>query len=81
MAKVTYVHEGKRISITTSAGKRDLLSNLEGERRLGEKKEIQEGITQVPLKILEEGLELSQIAKFTRLNEEEIKRLQKLIQL
>ncbi|WP_102345827.1 Rpn family recombination-promoting nuclease/putative transposase [Bacillus sp. Marseille-P3661] len=66
---------------------RDLLSNLEGERRKGKEEGIIEGIKEgkqkgkleekqeIALKMLEEGLNIALIAKITKLSEVEIEKL------
>lgn len=50
---------------------RDLLSNLEGERREGKR----EGKQEIALRMLEDGLEIARIASYTDLSEEEIRKL------
>lgn len=50
---------------------RDLLSNLEGERRVGK----EEGKQEIALKMLEKGYEVSIISEITELSEQEISQL------
>lgn len=57
----------------------DLLSNLEGAQRVGEKRGeergIKEGKREVALKMLEKGYDISTIAEITNLSEQEIQQL------
>lgn len=48
---------------------RDLLSNLEGERRLGR----EEGLKQVAIKLLKDGMSVEQVAKYIELPDDVIK--------
>ncbi len=50
---------------------RDLLSNLEGERKEG----INQGKQEIAIKMLEDGLEIETISKYTGISEEDIKKL------
>lgn len=60
---------------------RDLLSNLEGERRLGREEGRAEGerkgINRVAIELLKDGMEIEQVAKYVKLSLEEVKQLKK----
>jgi len=55
---------------------RDLLSNLEGERRQGKKEGILEEKLEIASRMLQEGLDVTFIAKITQLSEKEVLQLQ-----
>ncbi|MDQ0154645.1 putative transposase YdaD [Robertmurraya andreesenii] len=50
---------------------RDLLSNLEGERRIGR----EEGLKQVAIKLLKDNMEVEQVANYVELPVKEIQEL------
>lgn len=52
---------------------RDLLSNLEGERRLGREEGREEGLKQVAIKLLKDGMSVEQVAKYIELPDDVIK--------
>jgi predicted transposase/invertase (TIGR01784 family) len=56
---------------------RDLLSNLQGERRLGREEGREEGVRLVAKNLLKQGMPIQEISKATGLSNEIIRELEK----